>query len=206
MIQKAVQRSSELPSHHRYRCLWDLSASYLVPPHIWVSSSLHSFATFLGHFTCDSGGPRCNIGCAQQGCCLHQDFKRQSLLAEPQVQDSSPRELWAQAKNCYRATQRYGGRTSQKTSEGKTITLLGPEGRIHTTVHLEGRTPIRMGLEGTAWSQGDLKTNGNCPIGFRTFFLWEGGAVIPFFFFSISPFWSRNVYHMPAPPLCFGSI
>lgn len=110
-------------------------------------------------------------------------------------------ELWAQAKNCYWTIQRYWGRTSQKTSEGKIITLLGPYGSIHFPVHLEGRTPIRMGLEGTAWSQGDLKTNGNCPIGFRII-LRGRGAVIPFFF-SISPFWNRNVYPIPCPTIVF---
>lgn len=120
---------------------------------------------------------------------MHQDFKGQSL-GRATGSGLQPQRVVGPGKELLQGHPKLWGRTSQKTSEGKTTTPLGPEGRIHSPGHLGGRTPIRVGLEGTAWSQGDLKTNGNCPIGFRTFWV---GPVNPFFF-SISPFWSRNVY------------
>lgn len=64
-------------------------------------------------------------------------------MGEPRAQDSNPRELWAQAKNCYRAIQSHQDKAAWENVGGRVVILEG----------LKSRTPVLLGLEDRAWSQ-----------------------------------------------------
>ena len=113
IIPKAIQRLSELSPIMSPECRGPLVPSVDLGHPAWHSLTLQAPAPSLHH--CLPWLPSLWLQWAGmieaelwENDCSHQDFKGQSFLAHAWAQDSNPRELRDQGKNCYPTTQTMG--------------------------------------------------------------------------------------------------